>query len=98
MSDFTNLSRDELEQRLRMAEDVCVMVGWCGLGHSDREEAATELWLRWARLVGQDYTGPDAHPELAGAEAALAAQRGRTRADTIARLVDGGVLEIGGPR
>lgn len=98
MSDFTNLSREDLEQRLRAAEEVCVMVGWCGLGHSDREEAATELWLRWARLVGQDYTGPDAHPELAGSEAVLAAQRRQARADTTARLVDTGVLEIGGPQ
>lgn len=94
MSDFTGLSRDELEQRLRAAEDVCVMVGWTGTGGSERGLAADELWHRWAGIMGHEYTGPAAHPELAGAEAALARQRTARTQATVARMIADGLIEI----
>lgn len=89
---FDHLSREELELRLRVAEDVCVMFGWCGVDHSQRGKAATQLWMRWAHLVGDDYTGPKAHPELAASEASLARQRDEKRQTTLQRLRDDGVI------
>jgi hypothetical protein len=88
VSDYDGLTRAELEQRLRYAEDVCVMFGWCGTDRSERGQAAEELWHRWAELVGPAYTGPAAHPELAGAEAVLAQQREQTRTTTLRRLLE----------
>jgi hypothetical protein len=83
-SEYSALSREELELRLRLAEDTCVMFGWCGVkDDSERGKAATELWIRWAHHVGLDYVGPAAHPELAGAEASLARQRDATRSAVI---------------
>jgi hypothetical protein len=89
VSDYSGLTREQLEQRLRTAEDVCVMFGWCGIDPSERGQAAEELWHRWARLVGSDYTGPAAHPELAAAEGSLARARRRTREETLAALTSG---------
>lgn len=92
-SPYAGLSRADLELRLRMAEDVCVMFGWCG-SHNDnqRSKAATQLWMRWAHLVGDDYTGPKAHPELAASEGALARERDAIRSRTLQRLHDEGVI------
>jgi hypothetical protein len=78
MSDYSGLTRTELEQRLAAAEDVCLMVGWTPDTGSDRSCAATELWMRWARLPGVS-THPRDHPELVGSEASLAARRRATR-------------------
>lgn len=90
MSDYSHLSRDELEHRLRVAEDVCVMFGWCGGHNTQRDKAATQLWMRWSSLVGSDYTGPKAHPELAASEAALARQRDSIREATLKRIAETG--------
>lgn len=87
MSAYDGLTRGELEQRLRMAEDVCVLFGWCGVGADpagDAAEAVNELWQQWARLVGSEFTGPDAHPDLVRCEAALAGRRRETRRETLA--------------
>lgn len=83
------MTRDELEQRLRMAEDVCLLFGWCGVGADpagDRAEALNELWQQWARLVGSEFTEIGAHPDLVGGEAALADRRRRTRGETLAKF------------
>jgi len=89
MSDYSGLTRVELEQRLAVAEDVCLMHGWSAVPDyaSDRSCAATELWMRWARLPGVS-TDPQDHPELVGAEASLAAQRRATREATLRKLRD----------
>jgi hypothetical protein len=86
-SPYAGLSRADLELRLRLAEDACVMYGWCASrDDSDRDKAARHLWMRWATLVGSDYTSPRAHPELAASEHALARERDATRQ----RLLNGG--------
>lgn len=87
MSDYSGLSRIELEQRLATAEDVCLMHGWTAGTDwaSDRSCAATELWMRWARLPGVS-TDPQDHPELVGAEASLAAQRRATREAALSKI------------
>lgn len=94
MSGYSGLSRTELEQRLAAAEDVCLMAGWStGTDYErDRSCAATELWMRWSRLPGVS-TDPGDHPELLAAEASLAARRRATRAATLGRLVESGVIE-----
>lgn len=73
------------------------MFGWCPVDYSsDRQKAAQQLWHRWAGLVGSDYTGPAAHPELAASERSLARQRDVKRESTLRRLVDDGIIEIDG--
>ena len=96
-SDYSSLSREQIELRLKLAEDVCVMTGWCPTGCSQREKAAAELWQRWARHVGSDYTGPDAHPELAGAERSLARQRDETRSAVLAKFFGEAALPTPNP-
>lgn len=84
---YADLTRAQLEQRLRVAEDLCIAYGWTPLcGRSDIEEATHELWTRWAHHVPKDFTGPAAHPELNGSIGALAAHRRATREATLARL------------
>jgi len=87
VSDYSGLSRVELEQRLAVAEDVCLMFGWSPIGDvsSDRNCAATELWQRWARLPGVSIDRQD-HPELVGAEASLVARRRATRETVLRKL------------
>jgi hypothetical protein len=85
--DYGGLCRDALEQRLRLAENACVMFGWtAGPDESPRAKAAHQVWSEWAHHVGGGYTGPDEHPELSAAEADLAAERDRIRAETLVRI------------
>jgi hypothetical protein len=77
--DYEDMPREQLIERLRAAEDACVYMGWTAvIGGSDRNDAATELWHRWARLPSVD-TSVDANAELAAAERALAETRRETR-------------------
>lgn len=79
-----------LRERLKLAEDACLMFGWsAGPGDSPRSKAATELWMRWAHspLVPDDFTDPKQHPDLDDeAVERLAAERDATRARTLALL------------
>ena len=91
MSGYSELSRDELETRLRLTEDVCVMYGWSPAQMDtdcDPVDAATELWQRWYAHVGPEYLRSDAQPELAGAEHSLAERRRSTR-DAALRAIRG---------
>lgn len=75
-------------ERLEAAERALVMFGWCGVGDSERDQAATELWQRWAALVDSDFLGPRAHPDLDAR--ALAACRRARRDQTLAEFVERG--------
>lgn len=87
MSDYSGLTRAEIEQRLAVAEDVCVAYGWSPVTHgSDVEEATHELWARWSKLVGSEFTGPDQHVELNSSVQSLAEQRRETRRRTLDAL------------
>jgi hypothetical protein len=69
---YQDLTREELEQRLKLAEDVCVMIGWTAVDdRSPRGKAAHELWKRWASHVGSDFTGPAKHRDLDELEASF---------------------------
>ncbi|HET6915953.1 MAG TPA: hypothetical protein VFH56_07675 [Acidimicrobiales bacterium] len=70
---YGEMSREELIERLRHAEDVCVYFGWTGAApvNDNRAQAATELWMRWARLDGVD-TSVASNVDLASAEQSLA--------------------------
>ena len=58
------------QERLRLAERVCVMYGWTGSpAHSkstDREKALHELWVEWFRLheAEEGPCRPKKHPDL----------------------------------
>ena len=86
-SDYSSLSRDVLEARLRDAERVCALVGWTP-AHTDspREGALDELWSHWAHAHSIDLD-PNAWPDLSDAEIErLAARRDEKRGATLARL------------
>lgn len=53
-----------LLDRLQAAERAMVVFGWCPVGASDREEAALELWHRWANLVPPGFLDRAAHPDI----------------------------------
>jgi hypothetical protein len=78
------LSRTELETRLAVAEDVCVIYAWSpSRTVTDREKAAHELWDRWSHLAGNDCTAKS-NPHLTDELIAeLAAKRDATRAATL---------------
>lgn len=74
----------QLRSRLEYAENVCLMLGWSGAMDSQRGKATTQLWMEWARVVGNEFTDPDQHADLIAREDALAAERDRIRARTLA--------------
>lgn len=82
---------DEERARLEAAERVCLLFGWSPAhGHGggpDIEKATGQAWQEWAEIVGSDFTGPEAHPDL-GEEAikALARKRDGIREETLKRL------------
>lgn len=54
-------------ERLKAAENVCVMIGWTGTTagpeESDRAKAAAVLWHAWSKNPGVS-TEPGDHPHL----------------------------------
>lgn len=55
-----------LQERLKAAEDVCVMYAWSpvnAIDGTDREKAAYELWRRWMDMPGTSVL-PEDHPDL----------------------------------
>lgn len=83
--DYSTLTRDELEARLALAEDVCAMFSWSPARYdTDRDKAAYELWRAWAAVAPTDRRD---YPHLDDARIAeLAARRDEIRAATLARL------------
>jgi hypothetical protein len=78
---------DELEERLRLAERVCLLYGWSGSDDTERGRAAMQAWMEWADFVGKEFTSAKAHPELNDeAIAALATIRAAIHTVTIARI------------
>ena len=58
---MTNLE----EARLRAAEALAVVYGWCAVNTTGpREQVAYELWKEWVDLAGLTYAGPRAHTDL----------------------------------
>jgi hypothetical protein len=94
MSRYDHLSRDALEARLKVAEDVCVLAGWSTLDFgraewegSDRAEAAHQMWSIWCHMVGgSDALDPAKWPELDAMIPALSSQRRSIREDTLRRI------------
>lgn len=86
--DYSGLSRDVLEDRLDAAEDVCALLSWTPVDHSERGKALHELWLAWQAAGGD--SDQRAHPHLTDQLiAGLAERRDRTRAATLERLIGG---------
>jgi hypothetical protein len=97
--DYSSLTREQLEARLDVAEDVCVMYAWSpattmGPAATDRDKAAHELWVRWEHAGGDSSREANAHltDELVSE---LARQRDATRARTLARIrLDGRIPDL----
>lgn len=61
---YADLTREQLEERLAAAEEVCLMFGWSALHEdTDRDIAAYLLWSKWLDLAG-DFADPRKHPHL----------------------------------
>lgn len=71
----TLLSIDSMRDRLKLAEEVCVIFGWTASrrGESPRDRLAYEAWSRWYEYLGVDRVSVKANPridaEIAHAEA-----------------------------
>lgn len=63
---FGTMDAEALIERLKAAEDVCVIYGWTGsTSHrSDRDKALHELWRKWHEIAGPDACDQDRNPHL----------------------------------
>jgi hypothetical protein len=88
---YSDLSRDQLAARLRVAEDALIFIGWSStrLGQfegSQRGDAAEQAWDMWCEFIGgTKELDPDKHPYLLEIEPQLAATRNRIRDETLRR-------------
>lgn len=73
-----------LLERLQAAERALVVFGWCAIGPTERDEAALELWSRWAKLVPAGFLDRATWPDID--IDALVAARCATRERTLERL------------
>lgn len=53
-----------LQERLKAAEDVCVLFSWTPAVDSERGKAAYMLWRRWLEIVGDDFVRRENQPHL----------------------------------
>lgn len=89
---YEAMSRDQLIARLKVAEDVLVLVGWCSTNlsdvrHTERGKAAEQAWQQWCSMVGgSEFCAPENHRELDANISKLAAARDRIRGETLARF------------
>jgi hypothetical protein len=88
---YEAMTHDQLVARCKVAEDTLTLIGWSSIPFgqiegSDRCQAAEQMWSIWAGMVGPDFTGPGAHPDLVAMEPMLAETRRRIRATTLARI------------
>ena len=88
---YADLSAGELIERLTLAENICVLVGWTAARtDTDRGKALTELWMRWSATAGPAAFEADSNPHLNDAVISqLAAARDRTQQATLRRLFPG---------
>jgi hypothetical protein len=82
MSEYTDLTREQLETRLAAAEDVASLYGaTASMARTDREKALYMLWRHWAHTFGDQVQRiTDERVEQ------LARERDRIREETMARL------------
>jgi hypothetical protein len=90
VSGYAELTREQIEQRLRLAEDVCALYSWSPThNETDRDKATYELWLRWITVASTDRRDyPHLNDDVI---AELARRRDETRAATLRRM---GVSEV----
>lgn len=87
LRDYSALTREELERRLSLAEDVVMLFSWTGNRGTDRDKAAHELWRIWLAEVGDAFTNSANHPHLDDeALRPLVTRRDRIRERTLARI------------
>ena len=81
-----------LQERLRLAEHVCVMYAWSArITHTtDREKAAFELWKQWFAFVDDpEFVRPERHPDLSDEYVTeLARKRDIDRQRTLDRIAE----------
>jgi hypothetical protein len=87
---YSDLCRDELVERLHVAERALLLFGWTAYrAETDREKALHELWSEWQDLVPDAFVDPKSHPDLSDkAIAPLARCRDATVAATLAKITE----------
>jgi hypothetical protein len=92
--EYSALTREQLEERLDAAEDVVVLWSWQAVEWTEKGDATHELWNAWLKLGGSSK--PEDNPHLTDELIAqLSARRTLTRAATMQRLRDGGIISDG---
>lgn len=58
--DIDTLPVELLRERLRAAEEVALVFGWCAVrrDESPRDQVVSDAWKRWYALVGTQDGGP----------------------------------------
>lgn len=83
---------------MELAERVCVLYGWTGIGadDSDRAKALMELWSEWLHEfeASGGSTSPKDHPALSDERIAALAGRRRAHESEMRALVDQIVVEV----
>lgn len=76
-----------VEERLKAAEDLCVMFAWCASrNESPTDKAAHELWVRWTEVSGNSCSQAE-NPHLSESLITkLALKRDRTRRSVLAHF------------
>lgn len=57
---------ESLRERLKLAEEVCILFGWLPARHreSEKDRLAHEAWSEWYEYVGAELAGPRANPRI----------------------------------
>jgi hypothetical protein len=59
-SEIDRLSEESMRERLKLAEELCVLFGWTSVKRDEslRDGLAFEAWRRWYHYVGAERGGP----------------------------------------
>lgn len=65
-AEIDHLSEDSLRERLKLAEELCVLFGWTSVkrDESPRDALAFEAWSRWYKHVGVVRGGPKGNQRI----------------------------------
>ena len=58
-SEIDRLSEESMRERLKLAEELCVLFGWSSVkrAESPRDGLAYQAWSRWYKYVGAERGG-----------------------------------------
>lgn len=65
-AEIDRLSIDSMRERLKLAEEVCILFGWTASrrNESPRDGLAYRAWSRWYSYIGEERGGPRANRRI----------------------------------